>query len=110
MLKHTFLDLGHAPPSNAYLSEKDLNSPEVHLPLKIKVCDRCWLVQTEDHTSFDKIFTKDYAYLEGYFRVKRFAKKNNLKDLFIGKIKTTDVKKLKKFIKKNRDEITTIFD
>lgn len=62
MLKHTFLDLGHAPLSNAYLSEKDLNSPEVHLPLKIKVCDRCWLVQTEDYTSFDKIFTKDYAY------------------------------------------------
>ena len=62
ILKHTFLDLGHAPLSNAYLSEEDLNSPEVHLPLKIKVCDRCWLVQTEDHTSFEKIFTEDYAY------------------------------------------------
>jgi len=33
-LKHTFLDLGYAPPSNAYLSKKDLNYPEVYLPLR----------------------------------------------------------------------------
>ena len=44
-LKYTFLDLGYAPPSNAYLSKKDLNHPEVFFPLKIKVCDQCWLVQ-----------------------------------------------------------------
>ena len=61
-LKHTFLDLGHTPPSNAFLSEKDLNSPEVHLPLKVKVCEKCWLVQTEDCTSFEKMFTENYAY------------------------------------------------
>ena len=48
-LKHTFLDLGFAPPSNAYLREEDLKHPEVYFPLKIKVCDQCWLVQTEDY-------------------------------------------------------------
>ena len=58
ILKHTFLDLGHTPLSNAYLSEKDLNRPEVHLPLKIKVCEKCWLVQTEDCTSFEKCLQK----------------------------------------------------
>ncbi len=61
-LKHTFLDLGYAPPSNAYLDAEDLNRPEVYYPLKIKVCDECWLVQTEDYTDADALFTSDYAY------------------------------------------------
>jgi hypothetical protein len=62
VLEHTFLDLGFAPPSNSYLSEEQLNYPEVYFPLKIKVCDRCWLVQTEDHAKFDELFTSEYAY------------------------------------------------
>ena len=61
-LKHTFLDLGFAPPSNAYLSKEDLNHPEVYFPLKIKVCDQCWLVQTEDYAQADKLFGPEYAY------------------------------------------------
>ena len=61
-LKHTFLDLGFAPPSNAYLSKKDLNHPEVYFPLKIKVCDQCWLVQTEDYVQAEKLFSSQYAY------------------------------------------------
>ena len=61
-LEHTFLDLGFAPPSNAYLDAEDLNAPEVYFPLKTKVCDRCWLVQTEDYASADSLFTSDYAY------------------------------------------------
>ena len=61
-LKYTFLDLGFAPPSNAYLSKEDLNHPEVYFPLKIKVCDQCWLVQTEDYVQADKLFSHDYAY------------------------------------------------
>ena len=61
-LKHTFLDLGFAPPSNAYLRKEDLNRPEVYFPLKIKVCDRCWLVQTEDYAKADELFSHDYAY------------------------------------------------
>ena len=34
-LKHTFIDLGFAPPSNAYLTQLDLNRPETYFPLKI---------------------------------------------------------------------------
>ena len=61
-LHHTFLDLGFAPPSNAYLRAEDLNRPETYFPLKIRVCDQCWLVQTEDYAQADELFSPDYAY------------------------------------------------
>lgn len=61
-LEHTFLDLGFAPPSNAYLTDSDLCRPEKYYPLKIKVCDQCWLVQTVDYTQADELFNADYAY------------------------------------------------
>ena len=59
---NTFLDLGFAPPSNAYLSEEDLKQPEKYYPLKTLVCDQCWLVQTEDYAQADELFRPDYAY------------------------------------------------
>lgn len=61
-LTHTFIDLGFAPPSNAYLSAVDLKRAEKYYPLKIKVCDQCWLVQTEDYAAADELFSSDYAY------------------------------------------------
>jgi hypothetical protein len=61
-LTHTFLDLGVAPPSNAYLTAEQLTQPETKFPLKLFVCDQCWLVQTEDVTAADNLFTHDYAY------------------------------------------------
>src|ERR1700737_289378 len=61
-LQHVFLDLGFAPPSNAYLSETDLNKPERYYPLKLFVCEHCWLVQTEDYAQADELFSHDYAY------------------------------------------------
>ncbi len=61
-LQHVFLDLGFAPPSNAYLSEADMNKPECYYPLKLFVCEHCWLVQTEDYAQADELFSHDYAY------------------------------------------------
>lgn len=61
-LEHVFLDLGFAPPSNDYLSPEDLCRPEKYYPLKLFVCDSCWLVQTEDYAQADEIFRSDYAY------------------------------------------------
>lgn len=61
-LKHRFLDLGFAPPSNAYLAAGDLQAPETWFPLKLHVCDHCWLVQTEDYARADELFRHDYAY------------------------------------------------
>jgi SAM-dependent methyltransferase len=61
-LEHRFLDLGFAPPSNAYLSRDDLSKPERYYPLRLLVCDRCWLVQTEDSACAEDMFEADYAY------------------------------------------------
>ena len=61
-LTHTFVDLGFAPPSNAYLTEAELSKPEKYYPLKVMVCDQCWLVQTEDYADADELFSADYAY------------------------------------------------
>jgi len=61
-LNHQFIDLGAAPPSNAYLNEEDLHKPELYFPLKVFVCHRCWLVQTEDYVCADELFRPDYAY------------------------------------------------
>lgn len=61
----TLADLGFAPPSNAYLSEADLLVPEKYFPLKVKVCSRCWLVQTEDYAQAEDLFSHDYAYFSG---------------------------------------------
>jgi SAM-dependent methyltransferase len=61
-LQHVFLDLGFAPPSNAYRTAVQLAAPEVTFPLKLHVCDRCWLVQTEDYPRADELFDSDYAY------------------------------------------------
>lgn len=61
-LRHVFLDLGFAPPSNAYLSAADLKAPESYFPLKLFVCEQCWLVQTEDYSRADELFRADYAY------------------------------------------------
>ena len=61
-LQHVFLDLGFAPPSNAYLSASDLKKPEKYYPLKLYVCEHCWLVQTEDYAEADELFNPDYAY------------------------------------------------
>jgi len=61
-LTETFLDLGFAPPSNAYLTAADLLKPEKYFPLKIMVCTDCWLVQTEDYAKADELFSSDYAY------------------------------------------------
>lgn len=62
LLNHTFLDLGSAPPSNAYLTNEDLDRPELYYPLKIMVCSKCWLVQTEDFADAEALFTSEYAY------------------------------------------------
>jgi len=61
-LPTVFLDLGHAPPSNAYLSPDRINAPEITFPLRLRVCEECWLVQTEDFTEADHLFDADYAY------------------------------------------------
>lgn len=61
-LSLSFVDLGKAPPSNAYLSKEDLGKPEKKYPLRVLVCRKCWLVQTEDFVAVSELFRPDYAY------------------------------------------------
>ncbi|CAB3768074.1 class I SAM-dependent methyltransferase [Paraburkholderia solisilvae] len=57
-----FVDLGFAPPSNAYLTDDDLGRAERYYPLKLFVCGHCWLVQTEDCAARETLFDANYAY------------------------------------------------
>ena len=50
------------PPSNNFISEKDLKSKEPVYPLTVQICDNCWLLQTEDFLKADELFRSDYAY------------------------------------------------
>ena len=62
----TVVDLINAPPSNAYLRKEQLNEPEVYYPLKIMVCEHCWLVQVDEYASSADIFDDDYLYFSSY--------------------------------------------
>jgi SAM-dependent methyltransferase len=61
-----FIDLGTAPPSNAYLTQAQLSSPEKWYPLRVFVCTECWLVQTEDYAHHAELFSSEYAYFSSY--------------------------------------------
>ena len=61
-LTHVFCDLGHQPPSNAFLTLEQLDEPEMTYPLKVMVCDRCWLVQLPEIAKATDIFKDDYPY------------------------------------------------
>lgn len=65
-LKLPLVDLGTAPPSNAYLTEEKLHAPERWFPLRVLVCESCWLAQTEDFAQADELFDADYAYFSGF--------------------------------------------
>jgi SAM-dependent methyltransferase len=60
------IDLGAAPPSNAYLTEQTLHAPEKYFPLRVLVCTECWLAQTEDYAGADELFSADYAYFSSF--------------------------------------------
>ncbi|MED5580008.1 MAG: class I SAM-dependent methyltransferase [Nitrospinota bacterium] len=65
-VKHCFLDLGIAPPSNALINSDDVSLHEKKFPLRVFVCDYCWLAQTEDFVRPDELFNADYSYFSGF--------------------------------------------
>lgn len=60
------VDLGSAPPSNAYLTQTTLHAPEKYFPLRVLVCTECWLTQTEDFANAGELFSADYAYFSSF--------------------------------------------
>lgn len=107
-LVQTFIDLGFAPPSNAYLSESGLFRPEKYYPLKVKVCGQCWLVQTEDYVHAEELFSPEYAYFSStsskwLTHAARYAQKmiNELglnKDSIVVEVASNDGYLLKNFV------------
>jgi 2-polyprenyl-3-methyl-5-hydroxy-6-metoxy-1,4-benzoquinol methylase len=65
-LNLSLVDLGSAPLSNAYLNERTLHAPEKWFPLRVLVCEHCWLAQTEDFTQASQLFDAEYAYFSGF--------------------------------------------
>lgn len=65
-LHDVFLDLGSAPPSNAYLSADALALPETWFPLKLYTCPDCLLVQVDEVQDHAALFAPDYAYFSSY--------------------------------------------
>lgn len=61
-----FIDLVNSPASNSYLTANQLNEPETYYPLKVFVCDHCFLVQVDEYKSFDTIFDNNYAYFSSF--------------------------------------------
>lgn len=65
-MSHVLVDLGVAPPSNAYLAKMALKRPEKYFPLRVLVCESCWLVQAEAYSRAAELFNEEYAYFSSF--------------------------------------------
>lgn len=68
LLHDVFLDLGSAPPSNAFLDPADMGAPELYFPLRLYTCSDCHLVQVDEVQKHDMLFSSDYVYFSSYSR------------------------------------------
>ncbi len=65
-LEQIFCDLQTCPPSNAMVKPELQNYPETYFPLKVFVCEKCWLVQVDELEKADAIFNNEYTYFSSY--------------------------------------------
>jgi len=59
------VDLGMSPLCETFLRADELNRMEPFYPLRVWVCERCFLVQLQEYVSPAEIFT-EYAYFSSY--------------------------------------------
>lgn len=59
------VDLGMSPLCESFRAADDLNRMEAFYPLKVRVCESCWLMQLEEYVSPRDIFS-EYAYFSSY--------------------------------------------
>jgi len=64
-LRHTLVDLGMSPLCESYVSPEKANQMEAFYPLRVYVCDSCFLAQLEQYVSAEEIFS-EYAYFSSY--------------------------------------------
>lgn len=65
-LKHTFVDLGMSPISNANIPADKAEDMEPFFPLHARVCPACWLVQLPAIQKPENLFNDDYAYFSSF--------------------------------------------
>lgn len=65
-LTHVFCDLQTCPPSNAMVNMERVNHPETYFPLKVFVCEKCWLVQVDEIEKAEAIFNEEYTYYSSF--------------------------------------------
>jgi SAM-dependent methyltransferase len=108
-LSHVFVNLGISPLSNAFLKEENLNEDEKKFPLKVFVCENCFLVQLPEFETPENIFN-DYVYFSSYSKswlnhvenyVEMISTKNKLgKDSLVVELASNDGYLLQFFKKK----------
>ena len=85
-IKSVFVDLGISPLSNSFLKYENFKELEKKFPLKVFVCENCFLVQLPEFETPQNIF-KEYAYFSSYSKswlnhaenyANMILKKNNL--------------------------------
>jgi hypothetical protein len=64
-LSRTLVDLGASPLCESFLDAGQLNGMEPFYPLRVWVCDRCFLAQLEEYVAPEDIFS-EYAYFSSY--------------------------------------------
>lgn len=64
-LHHVFLDLGKSPLCQSRVRLQDLDKSEAFYPLRVHVCDRCFLVQAEQFVRPSELFS-EYACFSSY--------------------------------------------
>src|ERR1700733_4627115 len=65
-LNDVFIDLINSPASNSFLTNDELNEPEVFFPLKVYTCNKCFLVQVDEYKKSDAIFDNNYVYFSSF--------------------------------------------
>ncbi|MDA9409906.1 class I SAM-dependent methyltransferase [Bradyrhizobium sp. CCBAU 45384] len=64
-LEKNFVDLGMSPLCESFLRGDQVDQMEAYFPLRVLVCDRCFLVQLQEYVKPAEIFT-EYAYFSSY--------------------------------------------
>ena len=64
-LGRTVFDLGLVPLANEYPASERECETEQRFPLKVRLCEQCWLLQLEEAVPPSRLFS-DYAYFSSY--------------------------------------------
>jgi len=65
-LTNVLVDLGNSPPSNSFVTKEYLEQGEMFYPLKVHVCEKCFLVQIDEYKKSVDIFNNFYPYFSSY--------------------------------------------